>query len=228
MFIVEKKERETSREYAIRTIRENIVRLELAPGSLVSEKELADQLGLSRTPVREALIDLSKVKIVEIFPQKGIQVALIDYALVEEARFIRLVLEKGIVETLCQQGLSPSQEAALVENLRLQEFYVQNPMSNRLFSLDDQFHQLLFQFANRELAYNLTKSVNVHFDRVRSMTVNVESKRDESLVHEHWEILEAILQRDCISATDYLTQHLDRYQVDACYIREHFAKFLKP
>ena len=180
MFIVEKKERETSREYAIRTIRENIVRLELAPGSLVSEKELADQLGLSRTPVREALIDLSKVKIVEIFPQKGIQVALIDYALVEEARFIRLVLEKGIVETLCQQGLSPSQEAALVENLRLQEFYVQNPMSNRLFSLDDQFHQLLFQFANRELAYNLTKSVNVHFDRVRSMTVNVESKRDES------------------------------------------------
>ncbi|UQT49404.1 GntR family transcriptional regulator [Flavonifractor plautii] len=52
-------------------LKDNIVRLELKPGSLVSENELAAEMGLSRTPVREALIELSKVKIVEIYPQRG-------------------------------------------------------------------------------------------------------------------------------------------------------------
>ena len=58
--------RESGRDYALRTIKENIVSLELAPGSQISENALAAEMGLSRTPVREALIELSKVEIVEI------------------------------------------------------------------------------------------------------------------------------------------------------------------
>ena len=227
MIVLEKYGRETSRDYAVRVIRENIVRLELEPGAMVSENEIAAQLGLSRTPVREAFIEMAKVGIVEILPQKGSRIALIDYALVEEARFMRLVLEKGILEVLCSQGIPPEQEAQLVENLRLQEFYVQNPLSNRLFALDDEFHRLLFQFAQREMTYRLTKSVNVHFDRVRSMTTSVESERDAGLVHEHWELLEAILNKDVLRGQALLTAHLTRYKVDACYIREKFPQYIK-
>ena len=84
--------RETGRDYAMRVLKENILRLELEPGSKVSENELAAQLGLSRTPVREALMALAKVRLVEVYPQRGSEVARIDYDLVEESCFMRRIL----------------------------------------------------------------------------------------------------------------------------------------
>ena len=69
MHLLERLPRETGREYALRVLKENIINLGLAPGSQISESELSSEMGLSRTPVREALIELSKVKIVEIYPQ---------------------------------------------------------------------------------------------------------------------------------------------------------------
>ena len=81
---------ETARDFAFRVLKDNIVSLELKPGTLISENEIASELGLSRTPVREAIIDLSKASIIEIFPQKGSYVSLIDSQMVEEARFLFL------------------------------------------------------------------------------------------------------------------------------------------
>ena len=74
-------------------LKENIISMELKPGAMVSENELAAQLGLSRTPVREALMDMAQYGLVDILPQRGSRISLIDYALVEEARFAREVLE---------------------------------------------------------------------------------------------------------------------------------------
>ena len=93
MILKKRYSRETGREYVLRVLKDNIVRLELEPGSRISENELAAEIGVSRTPVREALIELSKSKIVEIYPQKGSYVSLIDWDLVEEAQFMRLTLE---------------------------------------------------------------------------------------------------------------------------------------
>ena len=104
MRLLERFPRETGRDYALRTIKDNIISLRLAPGSQISENELAAEMGLSRTPVREALIELSKVKIIEIYPQKKSVVSLIDYSMVEEARFIRNLLECAVVELDCKMA----------------------------------------------------------------------------------------------------------------------------
>ena len=101
MYITGRYPHESGRDYAMRVIRDNIIRLELEPGAAVSDRELAVDLGLSRTPVREALLDLAKVKIVEIYPQRGSVVAFIDYGLVEEAQFVRSVLETAVVQLVC-------------------------------------------------------------------------------------------------------------------------------
>ena len=84
MRLLARRMRETGREYALRNLKDNIIHLELKPGSMVSENELAAQMGLSRTPVREALMELSKVRLVDVYPQRGSAVALIDYDLVED------------------------------------------------------------------------------------------------------------------------------------------------
>ena len=82
-------------------------------------------IGISRTPVREAVIQLSEEsRIIEIFPQRGMRIALIDVDLVEEARFLRLVLEKAAVELVCGQADEEDLQW-LDENIRLQEFYLE-------------------------------------------------------------------------------------------------------
>ena len=87
---------ETAREYALRMLKENIISMELKPGAMVSENELAAQLGLSRTPVREALMDMAQYGLVDILPQRGSRISLIDYALVEpiKLRVLRKTIHK--------------------------------------------------------------------------------------------------------------------------------------
>ena len=75
MKIADRHPRENGRDYAMRVIRDGIISLELEPGSVISDRELATEMNLSRTPVREALLELAKVKIVEIYPQRGSIVA---------------------------------------------------------------------------------------------------------------------------------------------------------
>ena len=99
MKIEEKRHGETARQYAYRTLRGNIISLDLEPGAPFNDVEMSQMIGISRTPVREAVIQLSEEsRIIEIFPQRGMRIALIDVELVEEARFLRLVLEKAAVE----------------------------------------------------------------------------------------------------------------------------------
>ncbi len=123
MRLLERYPRENGRGIRASRDQNNIIRLELAPGSRVSEKNLADEMGLSRTPVREALIELARGGIVEIYPQRGSMVALIDYSLVEEARFMRSVMENAVVRLVCEMA-KPEDILKLGENLKLQEFYL--------------------------------------------------------------------------------------------------------
>lgn len=78
--------------------------MEISPGSLLGEQQVADQLGLSRMPVHEAFLELSKTRIVEIYPQRGSFVSLINMSLVEEAAFMRHTLEIAILEQVCEMA----------------------------------------------------------------------------------------------------------------------------
>jgi len=222
MQIKERLEKETAREYAYRILRENIIILELEPGSLVSENELAALMGLSRTPVREALIELSKSHIVEIYPQKGSYISKIDYELVEEARFLRTVLESAIVELACDM-LTESNITSLRENLKLQEFYLENPVPDKLLELDNQFHEQLFTACNKTQTYHLMNSMMAHYDRIRSMSLK--AIKDIKIVEDHNSILQAILDKNKKEASAIMDKHLSRYIVDKEGICEKYPQY---
>ena len=168
---LERLPRESGGEYALRTIKENIINLELPPGSQISENELAAEMGLSRTPVREALIELSKVKIVDVQPQKKSSIPLIDYDMVEESRFMRDLLECAVVELDCEMA-GPADLERLDENVRLQSLYMDDFYSGRLMTLDDQFHELLFDIAKKSQIFALIRNISIHFDRVRTLALS--------------------------------------------------------
>jgi DNA-binding GntR family transcriptional regulator len=210
----------------MRILKSNIISLELAPGSIISENEVAAQLGLSRTPVREALIELGKANIVEIMPQRGSRVLLIDYSLVEESRFLRLVLETAIVRQLCELEFPPD-FTTLQENLKLQEFYLENPSPSKLLELDNQFHKELFRLANKMRCYQwMIEGMEIHFDRVRSMSLS--AVKDIKIVEDHKAILQAICQRDANQAVAIVTKHFSRYKIDEQAIRAKYPDYFLP
>ncbi len=224
MYITGRYPHESGRDYAMRVIRDNIIRLELEPGAAISDRELAADLGLSRTPVREALLDLAKVKIVDIYPQRGSLVAFIDYSLVEEAQFVRSVLETAVVQLVCERA-SEEDLKNLTENMELQDFYYQHGSSEKLLELDDEFHRLLFMTAGRMQAYEMMKSITVHFDRVRSLAVT--TVKEQSWIGDHRRILEAVKNRDPAAAKQWMEKHLSRYQVDELAVKEKYPQYFR-
>lgn len=225
MHITARLAKETARDYALRVLKENIVSLDLAPGSMVSENEISIQLGLSRTPVREALIELGRANIVEIYPQKGSKILLIDYALVEESRFLRLVLESAVTKILCTSEKVPDL-TQLEENLKLQEFYLENPNPEKLLALDNAFHGGLFKLANKTQSFFwMMEGLAVHFDRVRSMSLN--TLKDIKIVNDHRALLIAISERNSEEALALVEKHLSRYKVDEQALRDKYPTYFK-
>jgi DNA-binding GntR family transcriptional regulator len=224
MNILNRELRESAREYALRIIKENIISLNLPPGSMVSENELSIKLGLSRTPVREALIELSKSKVVEIYPQKGIYISLIDTELVEEDRFLRLVLETAVVKMACDVA-TEEDILSLEANLQLQDFYLQNPSPNNLLKLDDEFHKKLFTICNKNRIYALMNSTTIHFDRVRSLSLA--AIKDIKIVNDHQAILHAIKTKDKAAGEAIITKHLTRYKIDNEQLRIEYPNYYK-
>lgn len=224
MKLLERLPRETGRNYALRNIKENIVNLDLAPGSQISENELAAEMGLSRTPVREALIELSRVKIIEIHPQKRSTVPLIDYELVEESRFMRNLLECAVVELDCEMA-TPVDLERLAANIRLQNFYLDSYYANELMTLDNQFHGILFEIARKNQVFALMQNIAIHFDRVRSMALS--AVKNTKIVQDHEDILTAIRNKDPKAARELMEIHLNRYKIDVATIREAYPHYFK-
>lgn len=225
MYLTRREPKETGREYALRTLKDNIIRLELPPGAMVSENELATQMGLSRTPVREALVELSKVEIVEIYPQRGSAIARIDYDLVEEARFMRLVLEKAVVEQVC--GLAGPED--ILRLRRILEIYARQMVdgdSDGGLNTDNLFHRALFQIARKDRVYGLIRNMSIHFDRVRRLSLSAGT--DTHVMEDHAAIVDAIEAGDAPRAAALMERHLTRYRCEEKILRKTYPDYFKP
>ena len=191
MQVLERLYGEGAREYVLRVLKKNIIECALKPGEMLSENTLTEELHVSRTPVREALVELSKIDLIEVLPKKGSRVTKINYGLVEESNFARKVLERAIVEICCQLEELPDL-GRLEENIRLQKKYLEMSNQSRLLELDDDFHRLLFRMAKKEHVYDYLEDIRIPFDRIRYLSLLVIV--DLQTVNDHMEILNAARQ----------------------------------
>lgn len=224
MIKVEKMAGESTRDYASRFLTTNIVSLELKPGQFLSETELAGEIGVSRTPLREALIDLNHSRVIETYPQRGSMVALIDPDLVEESRFVREVLDLSVVEIACE--IATSEDLMNLEaNVKLQEFYLENYVPEKIMELDNEFHKMIYIMANKERTYQMKAGMMIHYDRVR--TLSLVAVKDTKIVNDHRLIFEAIKNRDAEEAKKLIKKHLARYDVDKEEIKKAYPEYYK-
>lgn len=216
--------KESARDYALRQIRENIISLKLKPGSEISENELAKELGISRTPVREALQELQKMNLIEVYPQKRSVISLIDFNIVDEMVFFRKVLEKAVVEELCS-CITEIDLQELDKNIKLQEFYLDQRNPQKIYELDNGFHRMLFAICNKERIYNLMEESQGHFDRIR--TLSVYTVKDIKTVADHKAIVNAIRLKDKEMAAEFIIKHLSRYKLDEQDMIENYPDYFK-
>lgn len=224
MRITERLGHESGRDYALRIIKDNIISLELAPLGRVNDREIAAELGLSRTPVREALLELAKVDIIYMYPQRASIIAPIDYDMMEEAYAMREILECAVVERCCRMA-KPEQLVPLEENLKLQEFYLENRVPDKLMELDNDFHKRLFSVANMPHVHSLMGNITIHFDRVRHLSY--QTVKEVKTVSAHRAILEAILNRDAQQAVRLMRQHLGNYVVEKDELISRYPQYFK-
>jgi len=220
--VLERDKHESARDYAYRVIRYNILELFLAPGTTVSEKILCDQLLISRTPVREALIDLSRQKLVDIVPQKATTISLIDPKMVEEGHFLRALVEKEVVRQVC--SLIDERTYRLLEsNIIMQEYHANHNSTDEFIHLDNEFHKILFQICDRLDTFWIVADFQAHFDRERKLSLQYVSVMD--LVEDHKSVLKAIKSGDADASAEQMGKHLDHVLIDQKLLISRFPQY---
>ena len=206
MILYEKLDKETGKDYVYRVLKGNIMCLELKPGELLSEAELAKKLNVSRTPIREVLIKLKAEKLIEVKPQAGTYVSLIDWNLIEEAIFIRYNLEKEALKEACE-NFSEDILMEMEKCLFAQKLIAQKGDNLIEFhNLDKEFHKLLFVGINKSNVWESICNISTHYNRMRLLAEMKSNK--EFLVDQHITYLEIIKNKKSDIIEDVVSTHI--------------------
>jgi DNA-binding GntR family transcriptional regulator len=188
---------------AYQAIRSRIVNLELPPGSALSENELAAVLGMSRTPVREALILLADEGLVQVFPKLGSFVSRVDPTKMADAQFLRQAVELAALDLIAD----PPAKALDALRTNLEAQHDPNLTVPQFFELDEEFHAGLLALSGHGGSWPAVAAAKGHLDRARMLGLQT-SPQIGNYVAEHQAIFDATQQGDIAQAKQLLRDHL--------------------
>lgn len=223
--------RKTLGDQAYIVIRDAIIFLKFEPGQMIYENELAQSLGTSRTPIREAFRLLQAEELIEILPQKGALVSLISRKKVEETRFVRESLEISAFRKAAREW-DPSDEqcralARHIQNLlKEQKDAAEAKDHARFLELDEAFHLAVLERAGNQTLIAVIKQMRAHINRVRYLELR-ETGHAKDLVRHHEEIFRAVSANDEEDTEKRLLEHLRYLPYDNPRLIEKFPSYFK-
>jgi GntR family transcriptional regulator, rspAB operon transcriptional repressor len=206
-------------------LREAIVMTELEPGRQISENEIAEKLGVSRTPVREALARLRDDQLVQIVPQLGTFVSRISVAGVDDAQFLREALECSAVR-LAAERAHTADIAELHALIGHQEAARDDADASAFFVLDDELHSTLCELSGRPIAWTVVARANGHLNRVRRLSL-AEPSYIAEMIEEHKAVVDAVGRGEPDAAEDALRHHLRMVLSDLPNIRRDHPEYFE-
>lgn len=166
-------------------LKKDIITLKLIPGTVISTQDIAEEMQVSRTPVREAFLKLQSEDLVETVPQKLTIVSRINLKLVEQERFLRESLEVAAIP-LFLKNCTPEVIAELQENIRMQKRCLMQKDAMRLIEYDNAFHAIILRTAGQQLSQRVITHHNGHYNRIRMLTARDEGINNSSILqHEY-------------------------------------------
>lgn len=202
---------ETSQDYSLsgkvfRTLSEQILSGKYQTGDELREVTVGKELGVSRTPVREAFRKLELEGLVTSIPNKGTYVNGISRDDVQDIYMIRSRLE-GLAARLATRRITPEQINEMEEMIFLSEFYLKKGMTEQLSNLDGKFHFILYGACGSRMLKNVLTDFHRYVQMARRMSVKVENRAEKS-IREHSQILAAIRDQDEDRAERLMEEHI--------------------
>jgi DNA-binding GntR family transcriptional regulator len=225
LIIEEKNTKSSIRDFVYHTVKMNIINLHLKPNQSISETEVSKALNVSRTPVHESFLKLSQEGLLEVFPQKGTVVSLIDLDLVEEARFMREHMEKEIIKLACVDF--PNEEIqCLKENLKKQQICLEEKEYVRLLELDEEFHKTIFKGCSKPRIWSAIQQMNSDLNRLRMLRL-IENYKLDDIFKQHEIILDSIIKKDPEKGISIMTEHLRLVEIEGEEIKKNNPGYFK-
>lgn len=188
-------------------LREDILSGKYKRDDMLREVAIGEELGVSRTPVREAFRQLELEGLIRIVPNKGAYVMGISPEDVADIYKIRSLLE-GLCARWATEKITPEQMDDMEETILLSEFYLKKENFDQLTSYDNKFHELLYEASQSTMLIHLLKSFHQYVQRERSKTLH-DTNRSKDAVAEHKRIMEAIKSKDADLAEQLADQHIN-------------------
>ena len=195
------------RDVVFNTLREAILKGELKPGERLMELQLAAKLGVSRTPIREAIRMLEQEGLAVTIPRKGAEVAKMTEKDMEDVLQIREALDELAAKIACEQ-ISEEQLEELVATMHEFEESTKTDNVKKIAEADVKFHDIIYQSTGNPKLVNMVNNLREQMYRYRFEYIK-DFSQHERLVEEHKVIYESIVKKDKETASNMAKVHID-------------------
>lgn len=213
------------KNYIYNTLKENILYFNLKPGKRLEKQEIIKKFNVSRTPIREAFAKLKEEKLLDIYPQSGTFVSLIDIPSVEKSKFMRESLEISNLEKSCRE-LTEKDFFELETNMKMQQICLEKDDYICFYEYDNEFHKLLFKCCGREEIWNIIDKSSMDLNRMRIISLKTDFNRPDVL-EDHKSILEALKTRNLAESKKAMKAHMERIVFDTEKMLKDYNVFFK-
>jgi len=190
-----------------RILKERIIKGDLAQGSKLFEAKIAEQLGVSRTPVREAIRELAAERFVKISPNQGVEISNISIEDIQEVLQIRAVLE-GLAAKLATTKITKEKIKELENfNKNMKKFISKDDILN-FIKESEKFHGLILNICGNNRLIRIRKNLDEQIYKYRSISLNIPGRLKHAL-EEHKKITEALKQGDLLKADELSKMHIE-------------------
>ena len=199
------------RDVVFKTLRQAILKGELEPGERLMEIQLAERLGVSRTPIREAIRKLELEGLVLMIPRKGAEVAKISETNLRDVLEVRRSLEELAIDLACQRMT----EEELSELKKTEERFAKAIQTGEVMEIaqtDESYHEIIYNSTKNQKLVQILNNLREQMYRYRLEYIKDEDKRQILLV-EHEEILKAIKYRHVAEAKETMRAHIDNQAI---------------
>ena len=187
-------------------LREKILSGVYAAGTELKEKSIGEELGVSRTPVREALRQLELEGLVEMIPNRGAFVVGISMDDIKDIYEMRSRLE-GLCAKKAAENRTKEQLSVLEENVYLSEFHYEREHFEQILELDNHFHEMMYEASGSKLLKKTLGDFHHYLERVRKITLSSKERAKHS-IEEHKQIVDAIREHDGERADNLAHVHI--------------------
>lgn len=215
----------TSTDVVYETLHDQIVSLDILPGTKLSETEVARRFGVSRQPVRNAFTKLGNEDLLLIRPQKATKVRGFSMERVELTRLVRRAVELEVVYDAVQIW-DLTRERQLNENLKRQETALRENDLTTFHALDYDFHKLIYVLGGNPMAFEVMLECKKKVDRLCMLGLEKESEA-KSIFADHCDIAKGLASGDLDLAQASVRKHLSRLDKTIDYIHKTHPSYFE-